>query len=111
MHSRTEYHCEACRSSFGLPQLQPAECLWSWWGMLPCSAYSGSVGTAIRTADDHLLWQIFAMQAYLNGVAIPELLSLRTLIAKLVGTCCSVAANMTLGPEAPMVRICSLWQS
>lgn len=44
------------------------------------------------------------VMAYLNGVAIPELLSLRTLIAKFIGTCCSVGANMTLGPEAPMVH-------
>lgn len=44
------------------------------------------------------------VMAYLNGVAIPQLLSLRTLIAKWVGTCCSVAANLALGPEAPMVR-------
>jgi chloride channel 7 len=45
------------------------------------------------------------VMAYLNGVAIPDLLSLRTLVAKFVGTCCSVAANMTLGPEAPMVHL------
>lgn len=43
------------------------------------------------------------VMAYLNGVAIPDLLSLHTLIAKWVGTCCSVGANLTLGPEAPMV--------
>jgi chloride channel 7 len=43
------------------------------------------------------------VMAYLNGVAIPQLLSLRTLIAKWVGTCCTVGANLALGPEAPMV--------
>ena len=43
------------------------------------------------------------VMAYLNGVAIPDLLSLHTLIAKWVGTCCSVGANLALGPEAPMV--------
>ena len=45
------------------------------------------------------------VMAYLNGVAVPNLLSLRTLVAKFVGTCCSVGANMTLGPEAPMVHL------
>lgn len=43
------------------------------------------------------------VMAYLNGVAIPNLLSVQTLIAKWVGTCCSVGANLALGPEAPMV--------
>ncbi|CAK0780533.1 hypothetical protein CVIRNUC_005084 [Coccomyxa viridis] len=45
------------------------------------------------------------VMAYLNGVAIPDLLSLRTLIAKWVGTCCSVSANLALGPEAPMIHL------
>lgn len=43
--------------------------------------------------------------AYLNGNHVPNLLRLRTLITKFVGTCCSVSAGLPMGPEGPMVHI------
>ena len=43
--------------------------------------------------------------AYLNGTAVPRLLNHRNLITKWVGTVCGVAANLALGPEAPMVHL------
>ena len=43
--------------------------------------------------------------AYLNGNAVPHLLTLRSLLAKWVGTICGVGANLSLGPEAPMVHL------
>ena len=43
--------------------------------------------------------------AYLNGNAVPDLLSWRALLVKWAGTICSVSANLTFGPEAPMVHL------
>ena len=43
--------------------------------------------------------------AYLNGNAVPDLLSWRSLLVKWAGTICSVSANLTFGPEAPMVHL------
>lgn len=43
--------------------------------------------------------------AYLNGNAVPDLLSWRALLVKWAGTVCSVSANLTFGPEAPMVHL------
>ncbi|KAK9812846.1 hypothetical protein WJX72_004634 [[Myrmecia] bisecta] len=45
------------------------------------------------------------VMAYLNGSDVPDLLRLRTLVAKLIGTICGVASNMAVGPEAPMVHV------
>lgn len=45
------------------------------------------------------------VMAYLNGNHIPNLLRLRTLVTKLVGTICAVSAGMPMGPEGPMVHI------
>jgi hypothetical protein len=43
--------------------------------------------------------------AYLNGNAVPDLLTFRTLFAKWIGTMCACTANLTLGLEAPMVHL------
>ncbi len=45
------------------------------------------------------------VMAYLNGNHVPNLLRLRTLITKLLGTICSVSAGLPMGPEGPMVHI------
>lgn len=45
------------------------------------------------------------VMAYLNGNHVPNLLRARTLIAKLIGTICSVSAGFPMGPEGPMVHI------
>jgi H+/Cl- antiporter ClcA len=45
------------------------------------------------------------VMAYLNGNHVPNLLRLRTLVTKFVGTCCSVSAGLPMGPEGPMVHI------
>ena len=45
------------------------------------------------------------IMAYLNGNAIPDLLSARSLITKWVGTVCGVCANIALGPEAPAIHM------
>ena len=36
---------------------------------------------------------------------MPDLLSWRSLLVKWAGTICSVSANLTFGPEAPMVHL------
>jgi hypothetical protein len=45
------------------------------------------------------------IMAYLNGNAIPDLLSVRSLLTKWVGTACGVCANIALGPEAPTIHM------
>eukprot|EP00879_Flechtneria_rotunda_P004542 GHRR01004797.1.p1 GENE.GHRR01004797.1~~GHRR01004797.1.p1 ORF type:complete len:1031 (+),score=332.52 GHRR01004797.1:561-3653(+) len=45
------------------------------------------------------------VMAYLNGNHVPNLLRLRTLVAKLIGTICAVGAGLPMGPEGPMVHI------
>ncbi|GBF97646.1 H(+) Cl(-) exchange transporter [Raphidocelis subcapitata] len=45
------------------------------------------------------------VMAYLNGNHVPNLLRLRTLVSKFVGTLCSVAAGLPMGPEGPMVHM------
>lgn len=45
------------------------------------------------------------VMAYLNGNHVPNLLRMRTLTTKLIGTICSVAAGFPMGPEGPMVHI------
>jgi H+/Cl- antiporter ClcA len=45
------------------------------------------------------------VMAYLNGNHVPNLLRLRTLVSKFVGTICSVAAGLPMGPEGPMVHM------
>ena len=45
------------------------------------------------------------VMAYLNGNHVPNLLRLRTLITKFIGTVCSVSAGLPMGPEGPMVHI------
>lgn len=45
------------------------------------------------------------VMAYLNGNHVPNLLRARTLVAKLIGTICSVSAGFPMGPEGPMVHI------
>ena len=45
------------------------------------------------------------VMAYLNGIHVPELLSLRTTVVKIVGTVFSVSSGLPVGPEAPLVHI------
>ena len=45
------------------------------------------------------------VMAYLNGNHIPNLLRLRTLVTKVVGTTCAVASGLAVGPEGPLIHI------
>ena len=45
------------------------------------------------------------VMAYLNGIFIPHLLCMRTLVAKIVGTTCGILSSLAVGPEGPMVHI------
>ena len=44
------------------------------------------------------------IKCYLNGVKIPEVVRLKTLIAKSVGIVCSVVGGLAAGKEGPMVH-------
>ena len=45
------------------------------------------------------------VMASLNGVHVPKLLSLRNAVVKVVGTVCSVASGLPVGPEGPLVHV------
>jgi chloride channel 7 len=48
---------------------------------------------------------VILVMAYLNGNHVPNLLRLRTLVSKFVGTVCAVASGLPFGPEGPMVHM------
>ncbi|CAG9466434.1 unnamed protein product [Pedinophyceae sp. YPF-701] len=45
------------------------------------------------------------VMAYLNGNHIPDLLRVRTLAVKFVGTLCGCASGLAVGPEAPLIHM------
>ena len=45
------------------------------------------------------------VMAFLNGTDVPDLLRLRTLVTKFVGSVFACAANLTLGTEGPLVHM------
>ena len=45
------------------------------------------------------------VMAFLNGRDVPDLLRMRTLVTKFIGSVCSCAANLTLGTEGPLVHM------
>ncbi|RYY77585.1 hypothetical protein EON63_18460, partial [archaeon] len=45
------------------------------------------------------------VKVYLNGLHIPHLLSLRTLVCKALGLVCACSASLPLGKEGPMVHM------
>ncbi|KAL6757315.1 chloride channel, partial [Haematococcus lacustris] len=45
------------------------------------------------------------IQAYLNGIKIPNLLTIRTLVAKSVGVCFAIASGLVAGKEGPFIHI------
>lgn len=47
---------------------------------------------------------ISEVKAYLNGVDVPGIFHLRTLVAKLIGAIGSVAGGLAIGKEGPFVH-------
>ena len=45
------------------------------------------------------------VMAFLNGTDVPDLLRMRTLVTKFIGSVFSCAANLTLGTEGPLVHM------
>lgn len=44
------------------------------------------------------------IKSYLNGVHIPGVVTLKTLISKSFGVACSVAGGLAVGKEGPMIH-------
>ena len=45
------------------------------------------------------------VMANLNGIHVPKLLAVETILVKVLGTACSVASGLPVGPEGPLVHI------
>ena len=48
---------------------------------------------------------VTSVMAYLNGTAIPGLLSWKSLVAKIFGVAAACGSSLAVGPEGPMVHI------
>ena len=76
-------------------------------------AYAGvSIAGILAAALMVLLWAPAAsgggvthVIAFLNGSHVPDLLRMRTLITKVVGTVAAITSGLAVGPEAPLVHI------
>lgn len=44
------------------------------------------------------------IKCFLNGVKIPGVVSLKTLVAKAIGVLCSISGGLTVGREGPMIH-------
>ncbi|WIA21477.1 hypothetical protein OEZ85_000682 [Tetradesmus obliquus] len=76
-----------------------------WHAAYSCLLVSFAVALVQYWAPQAAGAGVTLVMAYLNGNHVPNLLRLRTLITKFVGTCCSVSAGLPMGPEGPMVHI------
>ncbi|KAI8815194.1 chloride channel [Cladochytrium replicatum] len=70
--------------------------------MIGLATIAGFLTVAAPTASGS---GIPAVIAYLNGVRIPEVLSIKTLLAKCFGLICAVSSGLPVGPTGPMVHI------
>jgi hypothetical protein len=90
------------------PAFSPARAAWPaflWNAAFSCLLVSFAVGLVQYWAPQAAGAGVTLVMAYLNGNHVPNLLRGRTLVAKFVGTVCSVSAGLPMGPEGPMVHI------
>ena len=100
--------CEASGSGSCPPQSEPT-------GAQLAAAYGAYVGMSVSLVLGAALVTVYEpliagsglsrLKAYLNGCHVNHLLTPRTLLAKLVGTCLVVTSGLPLGREGPMVHI------
>lgn len=74
-------------SLFGVALVVIASCLVLYWA--PAAAGGG----------------VTLVMAYLNGNDIPNFFKFETLVAKVIGTICTISSGLPLGQEGPMIHI------
>ncbi|KAG8182992.1 hypothetical protein JTE90_027479 [Oedothorax gibbosus] len=78
------------------------------WVALPLCLILFSAGFVHILAPQAIGSGIPEMKTILRGVVLKEYLSLRTLIAKIIGLTCTLGSGMPLGKEGPFVHISSI---
>ncbi|XP_050544371.1 chloride channel protein 2 isoform X2 [Daktulosphaira vitifoliae] len=78
------------------------------WVLLPVSLIIFAAGFAHLVAPQSIGSGIPEMKTILRGVALKEFLTLRTLIAKVIGVTATLGSGLPLGKEGPFVHIASI---
>lgn len=78
------------------------------WVLLPVSLITFAAGFVHLVAPQSIGSGIPEMKTILRGVALKEFLTLRTLIAKVVGVTATLGSGLPLGKEGPFVHIASI---
>eukprot|EP01062_Namystynia_karyoxenos_P069885 TRINITY_DN65304_c0_g1_i1.p1 TRINITY_DN65304_c0_g1~~TRINITY_DN65304_c0_g1_i1.p1 ORF type:complete len:1039 (+),score=235.26 TRINITY_DN65304_c0_g1_i1:86-3202(+) len=90
-----------------------AQHAWHNWRAYGAWLLSGALMVAVSTGVCGL-WRHAAgsgvpdVIAYLNGVALPKVFNIRTLLAKIISCSCAVGGGLPVGPEGPMIHIGAL---
>ncbi|CAG9463089.1 unnamed protein product [Pedinophyceae sp. YPF-701] len=83
-------------------------------GLLPAWAYSVGVSAAMALVASHVVVRyapesagpgVPEIMAYLNGCALPRILSVRTFAAKFLSATLAVGSGLPVGPEGPMIHL------
>ena len=86
----------------------PSEPILAAWAVLASTAAALALVASVlvvKVAPPATGAGVALVMASLNGVHVPKLLSLRTAVVKVVGTVCSVASGLPVGPEGPLVHV------
>ncbi|VVC29034.1 Hypothetical protein CINCED_3A021062 [Cinara cedri] len=78
------------------------------WVLLPVSLITFAAGFVHLVAPQSIGSGIPEMKTILRGVALKEFLTLRTLIAKVIGVTATLGSGLPLGKEGPFVHIASI---
>ncbi|XP_050434534.1 chloride channel protein 2 isoform X2 [Adelges cooleyi] len=78
------------------------------WVFLPVSLITFAAGFAHLVAPQSIGSGIPEMKTILRGVALKEFLTMRTLIAKVIGVTATLGSGLPLGKEGPFVHIASI---
>ena len=53
----------------------------------------------------HIIAGLPEVMGYLNGVLLPRIFNIKTLIVKMLSAVCAVASGLPVGPEGPLIHV------